>query len=130
MAESIQGPILYLLIAGGALTAAFLGLLIWRSLLESHEDDQIFLDAAEQHMANEQRELVARINTLSRPIMMTGILAGVLLLSAAGIWVYQGLKQNFLSLPVASRNSLTATVVCSSFRLQEWVCSLERLLAA
>lgn len=93
--ESIQGPILYLLIAGGAVAAAFLGLLIWRSLLESHEDDQIFLDAAEQHMAQEQRELVARINTLSRPIMMTGILAGVLLLSAAGIWVYQGLKQNF-----------------------------------
>ena len=93
--ESIQGPILYLLIAGGAVTAAFLGLLIWRSLLESHEDDQIFLDAAEQHIAREQRELVAKINTLSKPIMTTGILAGVLLLSAAGIWIYQGLKQNF-----------------------------------
>lgn len=93
--ESIQGPILYLLIAGGAVTAAFLGLLIWRSLLESHEDDQIFLDAAEQHIAQEQRELVAKINTLSKPIMTTGILAGVLLLSAAGMWIYQGLKQNF-----------------------------------
>lgn len=95
MAESIQGPILYLLIAGGAATAAFLGLLIWKSVLESHEDDQIFLDAAEAHMAREQQELVAKINTLSRPLMMTGILAGVLLLSAAGMWVYQGLKQNF-----------------------------------
>lgn len=95
MAESIQGPILYLLIAGGAVTAAFLGLLIWRSLLESHEDDQIFLDAAEAHMAREQQELVAKINTLSKPIMMSGILAGVLLLSAAGMWIYQGFKQNF-----------------------------------
>jgi len=64
-------------------------------LLESHEDDQIFLDAAGQHLAREQQLLVAKINTLTRPIMMTGILAGVLLLSAAGIWVYQGLKQNF-----------------------------------
>src|SRR5215813_14021876 len=61
--ESIQGPILYLLIAGGAAAAAFLGLLIWKSVLESHEDDQIFLDAAEAHMAQEQRELVAKINT-------------------------------------------------------------------
>ncbi|HLK04551.1 MAG TPA: hypothetical protein VKT53_08935 [Candidatus Acidoferrum sp.] len=93
--ESIQGPILYLLIAGGALTAAFLGLLIWRSLLESHEDDQIFLGTAEKHLAQEQQLLVARINTLSRPITMTGILAGILLLSAAAIWVYHGLKQNF-----------------------------------
>jgi hypothetical protein len=95
MESALQGPILYLLIACGVVTAAFLALVIWRSLLESHEDDQIFLDAAEQHMAREQQQLVAKINTLSRPIMMTGILAGVLLLSAAGLWIYQGLKQNF-----------------------------------
>ncbi|HJZ65797.1 MAG TPA: hypothetical protein VKD70_15835 [Candidatus Acidoferrum sp.] len=93
--ESIQGPVLYLLIACGVVTAIFLFLLIWRSLLESHEDDQIFLDAAEQHMALEQQQLVAKINTLSRPILMTGILAGILLLSAGGIWIYQGFKQNF-----------------------------------
>ena len=84
---------MYLLIACGVVTAAFLGLLIWKSLLESHEDDQIFLGTTEQHLAREQQLLVAKINTLSRPIMMTGILAGVLLLSAAGIWVYHGLKQ-------------------------------------
>ncbi|HLZ14105.1 MAG TPA: hypothetical protein VKP58_16100 [Candidatus Acidoferrum sp.] len=95
MESSLQGPVLYLLIACGVATAAFLGLLIWKSLLESHEDDQIFLGTTEQHLAREQQLLVAKINTLTRPIMMTGILAGVLLLSAASIWVYQGLKQNF-----------------------------------
>ena len=95
MPESIQGPVLYLLIACGVVGAAFLAMVIWRSLLESHEDDQIFLDASGQHRAQEQQQLVAKINTLSRPIMMTGILAGVLLLSAAGLWIYQGLKQNF-----------------------------------
>ncbi len=93
--ESIQGPVLYLLIACGVVTAAFLGLLIWKSLLESHEDDQIFLGAAEQHLAREQQQLVARINTLSRPIMTTGILAAVLLVSAAGIWVYKGFMANY-----------------------------------
>jgi hypothetical protein len=87
-----QGPIFYLLIAWGIITALFLALLIWRSLLESHEDDQIFLDAAEEHMAREQRELVAKINTLSRPIMTSGIAAGGLLLVIVGMWVYQGLK--------------------------------------
>ena len=88
----IQGPILYLLIAWGIITAIFLALLIWRSLLESHEDDQIFLDAAQDHMKREQQELIAKINTLSRPILGSGIAAGGLLLVIAGMWVYEGLK--------------------------------------
>jgi len=88
----LQGPFLYLLIVWGLLTAAFLFLLLRRSLLASHEDDQIFLDAAQEHMAKEQREVVAKINALSRPIMGTGIIAGILLLVIAGMWLYQGLK--------------------------------------
>jgi hypothetical protein len=93
--ESIQGPVLYLLIACGVFTAAFLCLLIWRSLLESHEDDQIFLDPAGQHLAQEQRQLVAKINTLSKPILMTGVLAAILLLAAAGIWMYRGFTATY-----------------------------------
>jgi len=92
MESSLTGPVLYLLIAWGIITFVFLGLLIWRNLLESHEDDQLFLDSAEEHMAKEQRQLVARINTLQRPIMLTGVLAGVLLVVVAGVWLYQGLK--------------------------------------
>ena len=93
MSEStLSGPVLYLLIAWGIVTAVFLALLLWRNLLESHEDDQLFIDAAEEHMAREQRALIQRINTLSRPIMMTGILAGVLLLASAGLWLYEGLR--------------------------------------
>jgi len=92
MESTLTGPILYLLIAWGIVTAVFLVLLIWRSLLESHEDDQIFLDAAQEHMAREQRELVSKINTLSRPIMTSGIAAGGLLLVIAGLWLYEGLK--------------------------------------
>ncbi|MGC1905143.1 MAG: hypothetical protein WA715_15080 [Candidatus Acidiferrum sp.] len=92
MESTLTGPILYLLFAWGAITAVFIGLLIWRSLLTSHEDDQIFLDAASEHMAREQRELVARIGSLTRPIMMTGGLAGMLLLVIAGMWLWEGLK--------------------------------------
>ncbi len=92
MESTLTGPILYLLFAWGAITAVFIGLLIWRSLLTSHEDDQIFLDAASEHMAREQRELVARIGSLTRPIMMVGGLAGTLLLVIAGMWLWEGLK--------------------------------------
>jgi hypothetical protein len=92
MESTLTGPILYLLFAWGAITAVFIGLLIWRSLLTSHEDDQIFLDAASEHMAREQRELVARITSLTRPIVMIGGLAGVLLVVIAGMWLWEGLK--------------------------------------
>ena len=90
--ETLQGPILYLVIVWGVITAVFLALVLWRSLLASHEDDQIFLDAAQEHMAREQRELVAKIMKLSKPIATTGIAAGTLLLVIAGLWLYQGLK--------------------------------------
>jgi hypothetical protein len=92
---TLAGPVLYLLIAWGIVTAIFIVLFIWRGVLSSHEDDQIFLDAAEEHMARQQRELVAKITSLSRPLLITGILSGVLLLLAGGLWIYEGLKQNF-----------------------------------
>jgi hypothetical protein len=88
----LKGPMLYLLITWGIVTGIFLILIAWRSVLSSHEDDQIFLDAAEEHMARAQRELVAKINKLTPPIMTSGIAAGVLLLVIAGIFVYHGLK--------------------------------------
>src|SRR5208283_2660640 len=92
---TLTGPVLYLLIAWGIITGIFVILFIWRSVLSSHEDDQIFLDAAEEHMAREQRELVIKITKLSRPLLISGVLSGALLLLAGGIWIYQGLKQNF-----------------------------------
>jgi len=92
MEGTLTPPIFYLLIVWGIVTAVFVILLIRRGVLSSHEDDQIFLDAAEEHMAREQRELVAKINTLSRPLLITGILSGVLLLLAGSLWIYEGLK--------------------------------------
>jgi len=88
----LTGTMIYLLIAWGIVTAIFLALIAWRSVLSSHEDDQIFIDSAEEHMAKEQRELISKINMLSRPILTSGITSGVLLLVIAGIFVYQGLK--------------------------------------
>lgn len=90
--EVFQGPTLYLTVIWGVVTAIFLVLVAWRSVLSSHEDDQIFIDAAQEHMAREQRELVAKIESLSKPLVASGITSGVLLLLIAGIFVYHGLK--------------------------------------
>ncbi len=95
MESTLHGPVLYLLVAWGIVTAVFVILFIWRSVLSSHEDDQIFIDAAEEHMAREQRELIVKITSLSRPLLISGILSGALLLLAGGLWIYEGLKQNF-----------------------------------
>jgi hypothetical protein len=86
-----SGNLLYLLIAWGIVTAIFLILIAWRSVLSSHEDDQIFIGAQNQ-MAVEQRELIKKINMLSRPILTSGITSGILLLVIAGMFIYQGLK--------------------------------------
>jgi hypothetical protein len=92
MEPTLSGPILYLAIAWGIVTTLFIALLIWRSLLTTHEDDQLFIDAAEGHMAREQQELLAKIGKLSRPIVTSGVAAGALLLLIAGMWLWQGLK--------------------------------------
>lgn len=93
--QTFTGPLLYMVIAWGIVTSLFLLLWLRRSLLASHEDDQIFLDSAQEHMAREQRELVAKIEALSKPIMGTGILAGILLLVIAGMLLRPGLKGLF-----------------------------------
>jgi hypothetical protein len=90
--ENITGPILYMMIAWGVITALFLALLLWRSILTTHEDDQLCIDPAAEHVAQEQRELIAKITKLSKPILTSGIAAGALLLVIAGMWLYQGLK--------------------------------------
>lgn len=92
MDTPLTGPVLYLMIACGFFAVIFMFLFIWRSVLSSHEDDQIFLGTGEEIMAKEQRELVAKITAISKPLMVTGILAGTLLLTAGGMWIYEGLK--------------------------------------
>ena len=90
--EAIHGALLGILVVWGAVTAVLVGLLAYRGTLEIREDDQIFLDRASDSMANEQREIVARIDKLSKPIKLFLILSIVLLLIALGVFLYEGFK--------------------------------------
>ena len=84
--------VLMLFSACGVFTVGLAILLIYRATLSSKEDDQIFIDAAEHHHVEEQKELIARMTRLRMPIIaLTGISA-VLFLSAVSVWLYQGLK--------------------------------------
>lgn len=90
--DSLTGPILYLIIAWGVVTAVFLALLLWRSILTTHEDDQLCIEPGAEHVAQEQRELISKITKLSKPIVTSGVTALALLLLIAGMWLWEGLK--------------------------------------
>jgi hypothetical protein len=67
------------------------GLIIYRSILGSHEEDQIFLSRGEAALENEQADVVRRINRLDPVIRWLGISTGVLLLLLGCWWLYRGL---------------------------------------
>ena len=90
--ENVHDALYALLIAWGVVTAVLVVALIYRSTLETREEDQIFLDAAGEAMASEQRALVARIEKLSKPITVLVVLSGSLLAVTAGLWLWQAFK--------------------------------------
>jgi hypothetical protein len=79
-----------LMISWGVITAFLVVLVVYRGTLSSREDDQIFIDAAEQHHYQEQLVIIARISRLTKPIIALAVLSGALLLVSAGVWIYQG----------------------------------------
>ena len=87
-----MGTIEMLLVTWGVVTAVLICVLIYRSTLSTREEDQLFLDAAEESMATEQRELVARIEKLGRPITALTVVSGALLAVIAGLWLWEGFR--------------------------------------
>jgi hypothetical protein len=80
-----------LLIVWGMVTAVLVIVIIYRGTLTLHEDDQLFLDEAESHLAKEQQELMARLTRLTPVVRVLGATSGGLILVIAGMWVWRGL---------------------------------------
>lgn len=91
----LEKVIMYLLYAWGAVTAVLVLIFIRRSVLVMKEEDQLFLDKAEDHIRKEQLEIVSKIEKLDKQLLYVGILCGVMLLALAGVWVYHGLTRQF-----------------------------------
>jgi hypothetical protein len=90
---SVESTLLGVLVAWGAVTAVLLCMVIYRSTLSSREGDQIFLCQGEEFMAAQQRALVARIERLGRPISALMFASGALLVTLAGLSLWQVFKQ-------------------------------------
>ena len=72
------------------LTTVLVVLLIYRSALSMHEDDQLFLDNAESHLEKEQKQLMARMDRVRPLVNVLGASSGLLVLMMAGRWFWRG----------------------------------------
>jgi hypothetical protein len=80
-------------IVWGILTLGLIVLLIYRGTLTMHEDDQLFLDSAEDHMQKEQIELIGKMNRLTPWVRICGAGSGLLLAIIAGTYVVTHMTQ-------------------------------------
>lgn len=88
-----MSTLMWLLIVWGVLTGVLIILLIYRSTLTMHEDDQLFLNESESHMEKEQVEILAKVNKINPLVKWLGAASGLLILVIAGLAIYTGLNQ-------------------------------------
>ncbi|HWF36912.1 MAG TPA: hypothetical protein VG322_00225 [Candidatus Acidoferrales bacterium] len=81
-----------LMASWGVVTVILVLMLIYRSTLSTHDEEQIFLDPAEKAMATRQQAITQKIEMLGRPIAAMFVLSGVLFLTAVGVWLWHGLN--------------------------------------
>ncbi|HTW58596.1 MAG TPA: hypothetical protein VMD99_10710 [Terriglobales bacterium] len=77
----------------GVFAIGLIVLLIYKSTLTMHEDDQLFLDDANSHMQEEQTELLVKVNKLTLPVRVFSIGSGVFLLAFLALLIYQKLNE-------------------------------------
>ena len=73
------------------LTSILVLLLIYRSTLTMHEDDQLFLNNSESHLQQEQKEVLDKFAKVNPMIRIFGSASGLLILVISGLWVYESL---------------------------------------
>jgi hypothetical protein len=85
-------PFTWLLVIWGVLTTILVVLLIYRSTLSIHEDDQLFLSNPDSPMHTEQTELLEKMNKLTPMLKIFGTASGTLILVIGVVFVYQSLS--------------------------------------
>jgi hypothetical protein len=87
-------PLAMLLMVWGTVTAVLIILVIYGNTLDSHEDEEIYINKKEeQFMGGQQKVLVAKMERLKKLIFVLAVFSGILLLTSATIWAYIGLTR-------------------------------------
>ena len=77
----------------GIFAVGLIVLVIYKSTLTMHEDEQLFLDDANSHMQDEQTELLVKVNRLTVPMWVFSIGSGVFALVLVAMLIYQKLNE-------------------------------------
>jgi len=92
-----MSPVIMLLILTGIAGTALFVSIIYSSNVENHEDDQLFLGAAESEMAKEQEELRVKLNKVELIVRWLYVLTGTLALITFGVWIYTAMNSTNIS---------------------------------
>ena len=88
-------PVEIVALLWGVVTALYLALFLYRSIVGLHEEDTLYLSAGEAKMEAQQREVMKRINKLDTYSRSIGFTALALTVVLAGMWIYDAAKQLF-----------------------------------
>lgn len=90
-----MSPMLMLGVIWAVVTAALVIVLIYRSTLSMHEDDQLFIDESTANLRAEQEALLKRMNRITPVVRILVAASGLLVLVMAGMWVYAQMNRPF-----------------------------------
>jgi hypothetical protein len=81
-----------LLIVWASIVALLIVLLIYRSTLVMHEDDQLFLADSEGYMQQEQDQLKRTMGRIAPFVRIAQVGCGAVTLLIAGMWIWDAYK--------------------------------------
>jgi hypothetical protein len=84
-----MSPFMMLVVVWAVITVALIIVLIYRSTLSMHEDDQLFLDDSTSNLRAEQEQLMMRMKKVTPLVRILGAASGLLILVIAGIALWQ-----------------------------------------
>jgi hypothetical protein len=88
-----MSPMTMLIIVWAVLTVALIIVLIYRSTLSMHEDDQLFLDDSTSNLRAEQEQLMMKMKKVTPLLRILGAASGLLILVIAGMAIWQQMNR-------------------------------------
>jgi len=84
-----MSPLMMLIVVWAVITVALIIVLIYRSTLSMHEDDQLFLDDSTSNLRAEQEQLMLKMKKVAPVVLILGTASGLLILVIAGMALWQ-----------------------------------------
>jgi hypothetical protein len=84
-----MSPLMMLIVVWAVITVALIIVLIYRSTLSMHEDDQLFLDDSTSNLRLEQEQLMSKMNKVTPLVRILGAASALLILVIAGMALWQ-----------------------------------------